>query len=477
MSAEASHESQSPTQWLRQEAEGRWSAPAFFDRHCHPLFATRELETINISQCHSLEEIVSTLCDYLQQNPETTWLDAAPFDRNIDCDFVASELDVVSTRVPITLHSSDHHALWVNSAALEVAGLHQSVPKLRDAEVVCNPEGLATGMLLEWSAMKIMLDHMPMPTLEHDLEFLARAQDHLFAAGIVGVTDAWIDPGMGEVYVEADKRGLLRMPVELWVRISPDDSVQQLVYLEQLRAMASNCPNVIVRGIKVFIDGVITSGTAALREGYLTIEAPASTIWSGKELEELLVKLSGISTTLRPHFHAIGDLAISAALESISFARSALLWRGPQRPVLAHAEVVRASDCDLMAQLDVEAAISPQWLANRADYTRVLKRDACLKVGDFSGMLEAGVCLTYGSDWPVTPPNALSAIAEATKWLVGQQKPLDEALEAAWRIASGPTWASGASAINQPRVYFEENPLQAAINDINALADLNISLH
>jgi predicted amidohydrolase YtcJ len=443
--------------WLKPGPDGTWLAPAFSDRHCHPLFAAREQAALDISGLHTEASIVEALKAFLEANPQTEWLDASPFDRTAATEFLATTLDAVSDEIPITLHSTDHHALWVNTAALNRAGLLDHQPKLTDATIELRPDGRPSGLLLEWSAMKLVLDHQPAPALEVDLENLVRADALLASNGVVSASDAWIDQGMGEVYLAAAETGLLRLTYELWVRVSHDAMSEQLAYLERLIAMrqASEVDNIAIAGIKIFLDGVLGSQTAAVLDAYPD-GSFGSLIWADSEIDELLTALAVIDPTLKPHFHAIGDGAVRQGLHAIERARHRGIWLGERKPVVAHAELISLADAPRFARLDVEVAISPQWLGAGTHSSDSHERRP--NVGDFAPLLATEANVTFGSDWPVSRPNPIDAIVSGAEHLVELGWGFEPAVEALWRIASGPEWNSGKT------IRLTENPLLGVSN-------------
>ncbi|MEY4368025.1 MAG: hypothetical protein RLZ28_1440 [Actinomycetota bacterium] len=468
--------------WLKRSDDGGWLAPAFEDRHCHPLFAARELDSLDLSGCTTVSEIVESLASFLRKNPDTQWIDASPFDRSISPSFLAATLDVVSRDIPITLHSKDHHALWVNSAALKVSGLSAEAPSLEDGIIVCDESGRPTGLLLEWSAMKVVLDVQSQIALERDLRHLETAQNRLLANGIFAASDAWIDPGMGEVYLEAARQDILKMPFELWVRASKDEAASQFDYLQLLLNdwLSDDSASLVkVAGIKIFLDGVLSARSAALIDNYRD-GTSGRLIWSNDELNALLARLSRISTDLRPHFHAVGDAAVRQALEVIEAARTLKLWSGNRKPVIAHAELVEKTDAVRAAELGVEVVISPQWLRQdpERDRSRALLPEATSeRIGDFTALVKAGVFTTYGSDWPVSEPSPLDAVVETVKHLRARGTPVDEAVELSWKISSGTNWPLNETENhNYRKVWMSENPIEVALENPELLSKIVLRL-
>lgn len=471
--------------WIQRDSDGTWLLPAFADRHCHPLFAARESASFQISEHLDVDGIVGTLASFINDNPNLPWLDVTSFDQDLPEDFTAKRLDVASRNIPIVIHSADRHSLWVNSAALSKAGLLDSAPALKEGEVVLGEDNRPMGLLREWPAMQLVLNEQPSPTLPEDISYLSSADKKLKDAGFITIADAWIDPGMFEAYLAAAETNKLDLNYDLWFRVAQGESDEQLRYLRaSLERLSSprakvGCQTIAIAGVKIFLDGVISSKTAALEGGYIDVASP-SPLWSKDSLNEMLVELAQISPDLRPHFHAIGDAAVTLALDAIETARANNIWSGAARPVIAHAELVLERDLPRFDLLDVEVVMSPQWLANSLEddpSNAALPYSKRAVLGDFNRLTSAGALVTFGSDWPVSEPNAMAAIATGFSWLSGRNgRPESEAsvrrntaknLEMLWRIASGPAWRNSGH-----RLRFDLNPLEVALSDPEELSRL-----
>lgn len=189
------------------ELNSAFVMPAFRDGHCHPLFAGREHIGPDVTEASSLAEIQSIISDYANEHPEVLWIDGAAYDRSIEAQFHRSELDAVIPDRPVVLHGADHHTLWVNTKALELAGLLESIPEVSAGSVDLDDTGTPSGVLREWEAMQLVMSRIPPLTMEQELDCLDWAQERLLKDGVVEVQDAWIDPGMAEVYLESAQRG------------------------------------------------------------------------------------------------------------------------------------------------------------------------------------------------------------------------------------------------------------------------------
>ena len=190
--------------------ENTFSFSGFRDGHCHPLFAAREGVGPNLDDCTTVAAIQDRLREYRAANPAAIWIDCGSYEHTLAPDgrMLATWLDEAVDDIPVVVHASDHHTIWVNSAALAVAGLTDSAPTFKSASIDVDTDGKPTGVLREWDAMSVIYAHEPKPSIDSDVAAIERAQERLLSHGIVAVQEAWIDPGMPEAYVAAVERGV-----------------------------------------------------------------------------------------------------------------------------------------------------------------------------------------------------------------------------------------------------------------------------
>jgi predicted amidohydrolase YtcJ len=391
----------------------------FRDGHCHPLFAARESAGPNLDSCETVYAVLEALSGYLEANPDDLWVDAGSVDRSLSPNgqLSATVLDTVSQTIPVVVHASDHHAIWVNTAALRVAGLEHSAPAVPNAHIDVDESGKPTGMIHEWDAMNLVYVHQPKPSIEDDLAALHRAQNQLLANGVVAVQEAWIDPGMPEVYLAAVERNELVMRVNLAPRIAPQSWQADLQFAKATRSAvrAAGSPLLTCNTVKLFIDGVFGSETALLKEPYASGDCTnhGTAIWENEELLEFA--LAADSAGFQLHFHAIGDGAVSTALAAV---RHVDEHNGfvDRRPVIAHAELVSEADLLDLRKLGVVVCQQPVWArpdSSHSETAAVLGEERAAKLYPIATLLGAGITVSFGSDWPVSLPNPLPGLYSA----------------------------------------------------------------
>jgi predicted amidohydrolase YtcJ len=412
--------------------------PAFRDGHCHPLFAGREHLGPDVTLARSLGEIQGIIAAYAESSPEIEWIDGAAYDRSIDAKFHRSELDQVVSSRPVVLHGADHHTLWVNTRALELCGLMDSIPALSVGSVDLDANGSPTGVLREWEAMQLVLQKIPALSMEQELECLAWAQEYLFKSGVVEVQDAWIDPGMAEIYLEAAKRDRLFLKTDLAFRADPKTWRKDFEYFDETRAQIRQAASEYLTAdtMKFFVDGVLGSSTASLVEPY--VQGPAQgahgeQVWGATEI--LAAATEATQRGYQLHLHAIGDLAVRTALDIFEAVK-------PTIPgVIAHTELISDQDVRRFAELKVTANFEPLWAREDGQLLSCIPqvgRNRIDKMYRMRDLLNSGARISFGSDWPVSSPVPLEGVATAVNrslpggvvWSAEQALSVKEALSA-----------------------------------------------
>lgn len=408
---------------------------AFRDGHAHPLFAGREALGPRVDGLQDISEILQVVKDYANSNPDQQWIVGGAYDRSLADTFMASWIDEVVSDRPVVLHASDHHTIWVNSKALELASLTGKAPQVAPGYLDVDENGFASGTLRESGAMELVLSVIPPLTMEQELQALSWAQEELLSLGIVHVQDAWIEPGMAEVYIEAAKRGLLKVRVNLGARITPENFVVSKDYFDELREEISKLANPLLtmKTAKFFADGVLGSATAAVIEPYDSTGENGEPVWDEKALSKACQDYSASGYQL--HIHAIGDLGVRIALNAIESCGKLSL-----PAVIAHAELVSDEDIPKMAKLGVVANMQPLWarpdgmLLSCTKHIGQVRLDRLYRMRQ---MLDSGVRISFGSDWPVTSPapllgiqTAITRSLEGRAWTQDQRISLAEAIDA-----------------------------------------------
>lgn len=400
---------------------GKFMAPGFIDAHAHPLFAGRESQGPQLNGLQTVEEIVEAVKRYLEENPDKEWIVGGAYEASIVAggDFEAKWLDAASKEVPILLHAVDHHTVWVNSKALEVAAISAPTPDPDGGTIARYLDGTPKGTLREPSAIDLILRHVPTRTLNDDVAAISWACQELRRAGVTSATDAWVEPGMSEAYIATAERGDLTIDINLFFLAQPDSWKARTTEFTRFRTEIERLgphSKLHAKTVKFICDGALSAGTAALLEPYLdNPDSHGLLIWRDDELLDAMVQFDSLGFQI--HAHAIGDAAIRQALNAIE-AMQEVNPRWDRRPVIAHAQLIHPEDLPRFARLGVIANIQPLWTYLDSMNAQLIEP----RIGSarnnqqyqLKSLQESGARISYGSDWPVTSHIPLAALAVPT---------------------------------------------------------------
>jgi predicted amidohydrolase YtcJ len=400
---------------------GKLLLPGFQDAHVHPQGAGLELGLCHLAGTVDPAEYLRRIRTYADRNPDAEWitgggwsLEAFPGGAP-----TAAALDAIVPDRPVFLPNRDHHGAWVNSRALERAGIDARTPDPADGRIERDAEGDPTGMLQEGAA-HLVGRLVPDPTPEEQLTALLRAQAVLHSHGVTAWQDAIVgaytnmtDPAPS--YLAALDRGLLTARVVgalWWDRERGAEQIPELVArreeLSRGRFRAGT--------VKVMQDGIAENHTAAMLDPYLTTCGCASdnsgiSFVEPGDLRKYVTELD--ASGFQVHFHALGDRAVREALDAVESARTAN-GRHDTRHHLAHLQVVHPDDIPRFRALGASANLQMLWAAHEPQMDELtlpfLGDERGARQYPFADLLRAGATLAAGSDWPVSSPDPLQAI-------------------------------------------------------------------
>ena len=285
--------------------------PGFIDGHAHPIFAGREARGPKVSNLQSVDEIKTEVARYAKESPNESWIIGGAYEAAIISggDFDAHWLDEVVSDRPVVLHAVDHHTIWVNSKALEIAGINANTPNPDGGTIARREDGSPKGTLREPIAFDLILKHAPADSVESDLEAIKYACNELISAGVTTATECWVEPPMAEAYIAAAKSGALTIDMHLAFLVTPQNWQEQVAYIQELRAEISKLPapnRLKAKTIKFLSDGALSSGTAAMIDPYLDDQTSTGLkIWDDANLIAALGAYDLLNFQLHIHIQSM----------------------------------------------------------------------------------------------------------------------------------------------------------------------------
>ena len=388
------------------DLDGRLLLPGFQDAHCHPVTSGLELLGLAMLGIETRSESLEAVAGYVADHPEKEWILGGGWSMGAfpGGTPVREDLDAIVPDRPVFLTNRDGHGAWVNSRALEIAGLDDGTPDPPDGRIERRPDGTPAGTLQE-GAMALVQRHQPPTTESEWRDALEAGQRYMLDLGITGWQDASVDSDVEGAYRWASANGKLQTRVvgSLWWE--RDRGSEQIEELTERRGVTGRFSPTTV---KLMLDGVAENFTAAMLEPYLTEEGRPSER-SGIDFIDP-VKLRAYVAALdaagfQCHFHAIGDRAVRSALDAVGAARGANGWSDLRHHV-AHIQVIHPDDLPRFRRFGVAANAQPLW-AQHEEYQRDL---TIPYLGEprwrwqypFASLVRNGVTLAFGSDWSVS---------------------------------------------------------------------------
>ena len=396
---------------------GRMLLPGFQDAHCHPPGGGYDILHCNLSDAYSLEEYEGIIAEYVAARPDEEWILGGGWSMDIfpGGNPTKDLLDRLVPDRPVYLPSRDGHSVWVNSKALEIAGVTKDTLDPADGWIVRDADGAPAGTLHE-GASELVNKHVPDETMEDWIAALRVAQEYLHSLGITAWQDAIV--GLDSSYRTFEAYLAFAGGDELTARViaalwwNRHRGIEQVDDLIAARARGP-VGRFAATSVKIMQDGVIENQTAGVLEPYLDAEGNVTenrgkSFVDPEELKAVVTRLD--AEGFQVHFHAIAERAVREALDAIESARQV---NGPNdlRHHISHIQVVHPDDVPRFRELGVVPNAQPLWAMNEGQMLHLtipfLGPERSKWQYPFGSLVRAGAVLAMGSDWSVSSPDPI----------------------------------------------------------------------
>ena len=337
-----------------ENMHGRVILPGLTDAHIHLQEYARSLQAVDCEGLSRLE-ILHRMAGCLAETPPGAWLQGHGWNQN---DWGggwpgAAELDAIAPHNLVYLTAKSLHAAWVNTAALQLAGISASTLDPANGSIQRDEHGSPTGILFE-EALKLVETVIPEPGVEVLAKTFLELIPKLWRMGITGVHD--FDGRTCFMALQfLHSRGQLRLRV---LKSIPFELMSQAVAL----GLRSGFGNDFLRigSIKLFADGALGPHTAAMVAPY--VDEPQNRGILLLKAEDIFdygcrAAAGGLSLAV----HAIGDRAVHEVLDG--FARLRKYEQEHALPALRHRmehiQTILPEDSGRLAGLDLIASMQP----------------------------------------------------------------------------------------------------------------------
>jgi len=386
------------------DADGKAVYPGFIDAHAHFFGYGQSLQTADLRETKSWDEVLNRLVTFAKTHPDG-WLIGNGWDQN-DWENKAfpnnQKLTELFPNRPVFLNRIDGHAAIANQKALDDAGI-KTAQKLTGGDMLTE-NGKLTGVLID-NAVALVESKIPSPDAKQAEKIFTDAQRNCFAAGLTTIDDCGLSY-LAVEFIEKLQKGQ-KLKMRLYVMLS--DAPENYKYLFARGPIKTDRLN--VRAFKVYADGALGSRGACLLHPYSDMPNKTGFLLSNqKHFEEVAAKI--VANNFQMCTHAIGD---SANRVMLNIYNKILKGKNDKRWRIEHAQVVNASDFNLFGKASIVPSVQPThatsdmyWAGQRLGAERLKGAYA------YKQLLKQNGWIPLGTDFPVENINPLLTFYAAT---------------------------------------------------------------
>jgi predicted amidohydrolase YtcJ len=455
------------------DAGGRLVLPGLIDAHTHCINAYQTYFWANLTNVDSFKALVTTLKKHASEHPEHRLVGGSGFRYSaimVDGRLPGrSQLDRIFSDKPLWIVSYDGWTACANTKFLEIARnkLGEGFVKIQGVEF--DPETQEpTGIFYKTEEIDPVVEEISVAGNDIVYDGLKLVIDDMIRWGITSVHDVGVASLSGlQIYERLRRNGELKARVYVAMLHDRTQGDEQFADFEKARSQYSD-EWIRAGAVKLFIDGVEDSHTAAMLEPYDdSPDMTGETIYHPTEFKQLVQKLDNLG--FQCITHSCGDRGVRVVLDAYE---NALVKNPPmkRRHRIEHDEIVSPEDIPRFQKLAVIPSMQPLHADLSSPdfddvYGKTIGPERLERSFPWRSMVVSGAKLAFSSDWPVADMNPFLGIHTAVTRgrLVGTQNTIS--LEEAIKCYT----------INAAYASFEEE-LKGSI-EVGKLADFVVLSH
>lgn len=387
------------------DLKGKFVTPGFNDAHIHFLSGSLALRTADLNNSTTPQEAANEALKYAQSHPSAAWVTGTGWQYTIFPDGKPSKeiLDSVIPDRPVYLRAYDGHSAWVNSKALQLAGITKETVFNGFGGIIKDANGEPTGMLSE-SAMQLVAKLIPPITKNEKLEAIEQGMKYAASLGITSVQNASGTIEEFDLYKELLNQGKLTLRYTAAFSANTNTKEEDIQRYIQLKNQYSKNLMLKADAIKFMLDGVIESHTAVMMEDYSDAGENGKTANGNfaipiQTYQSLVTRFD--KEGFRIYTHAIGDRSVHEALNAYEAAQQKN-QSAKSRHRIEHIEQSKPADVQRFRQLHVLPSMQPIHAdpGTIAVWAKAVGEHRLPYSFAWQSMLQSKAYLVFSSDWP-----------------------------------------------------------------------------
>jgi predicted amidohydrolase YtcJ len=405
------------------DLKGRTVFPGFIDSHGHFFSLGIARMTVDLVGSGSEKDAAERVRQRVEKTKTGQWIRGRGWDQNEwkpEQFPTRASLDKVSPRNPVYLIRVDGHAIWVNSAALKEAGIDRSTQDPPGGKILRDSRGNPTGIFID-NAIPLIQNHLPPMSDAESVEAMHLAAQECVRYGLTTIHDMGIDSTEFGLYKKLIAQGDL--PLRIYAAVAGVGELWN-EFLKDGPLVGFGDNHLTIRSLKMYMDGALGSRGAALTEPYSDDPDNRGLTVSSEELIRSAT-VDALKHGFQVCTHAIGDRANDIVLREYASALQEVPVKDP-RLRIEHAQVLDSADIPKFKEYGIIPSMQPThatsdmyWAEARLGPKRIRYAYA------WRSLLNTGVVIPGGSDFPIESPNPIWGIYAAVTRKDREGRPRD----------------------------------------------------
>ena len=440
---------------VTHDLKGQTVIPGLIDAHVHLYSLGAEKSELDLSGAKSEEAATELVRAKAQSVAKGTWIVGRGWDQNrwTKTDLpTAASLDKVVREHPVILSRIDGHAAWVNTKALQLAGITRESQDTEGGKILRDKNGEPSGVLID-KAMSPVYRQLPSPSKASIEEALKLAVKEAASFGLTSVHDMSVGKEQLEVLEDLARRR--ELPIRVSVYMSGRDPALVKEWLAKGPTQEAYDRYLSVRGFKIFADGALGSRGAALLKPYDDDPGNSGVMMASKE-EIVEIAKKAARAGFQVATHAIGDRGNRTVLDAYQEAFASYPSASSPRFRIEHAQILAIDDIPRFAKLGVIASIQATHCTSDMPWVpaRIGQKRAEDGAYSWKALLRSGAKIANGSDAPVESINPFLGLYAAMTRMDLEGRP-----PGGWIPKNKMSFAEALRSFNADAAYaaFEEN--------------------